>query len=115
MEIVLGDAPATQVSASAELHGFGLPTSRLDARSEFKAEPVPALRYVIEQHGWFTDLDAGVVVRLPPAQFERIVVRIARGNVKVTDGTRSRVVQSGRVELDLRTEAGAVRVSEAKQ
>jgi membrane-associated PAP2 superfamily phosphatase len=113
VEIVLADSPVTQVSASAELHGFGLPTSRLEARSEFRAEPVSTLRYVIEQHGWFTDLDAGVAVRLPAAQFERIVVRLERGNVKVVDATQARVVQSARVQLDLRTDLGSVRITEA--
>lgn len=108
VEIVLVDAPADQVSVAAELHGFGLPTSRLGARSEFEPEPVPTLRYLIEQHGWFTDLDAGVSVRLPIGQLERIAVRLERGNVKIVDATRARVVASGRLRLDLRTQAGQV-------
>lgn len=112
VEIVLVDAPADRVSVAAELHGFGLPTSRREARSEFQAEPVPTLRYLIEQHGWFTDLDAAVSVRLPAGQLERIAVRLQRGNVRVVDATAARALGSGRVRLDLRTQAGQVRIVE---
>jgi len=85
VEIVLVDDGET-VSVAGELHGFGLPT----------------LRYAIEQHGWFTDLDASVKVRLPAAGLQQVVVQLARGNVKVTDATRAQLVASGAVRLDLR-------------
>src|SRR5436305_2951837 len=60
VEIVIVDAPADRVEIDGELHGFGLPASRLEARSGLVLKPVPTLRYRIEQHGWFTDLD-GIV------------------------------------------------------
>jgi len=85
VEIVLVD-DGEKVSVAGELHGFGLPT----------------LRYAIEQHGWFTDLDASVKVRLPAAGLQQVVVQLARGNVKVTDATRAQLVASGAVRLDLR-------------
>jgi membrane-associated PAP2 superfamily phosphatase len=112
VEITIVDSPAAQVSVAGELHGFGLPTSQLLARSEFEAEPTPTLRYLIEQRGWFTDLDAAVSIRLPIGQLERIVVRLSRGNVKVTDATRAHVVNSGGVQLDLRTQLGHVWTSD---
>jgi lipid A 4'-phosphatase len=101
VEIVLVDAGET-VSVAGELHGFGLPTSHLAAGARYAAAPVPTLRYAIEQQGWFTDLDASVKVRLPAAGLQQVVVRLERGNVKVTDATRAKVVASGAVKLDLR-------------
>jgi membrane-associated PAP2 superfamily phosphatase len=112
VEIVIVDRPATQVSVvsiTGELHGFGLPGSRLDARVGFDLAPVPTLRYGIEQRGWFTDLDGAVTVRVPAGELERIVVRLGRGNIRVTDATREGVVRRGRLRLDLRTAAGQVR------
>ena len=108
VEIVVVDAPAAEVSIAGELHGFGLPTSRLDTRVELGLEPVPTLRYRIEQHGWFTDLDGAATIRVPAGRLERIAVRLERGNIRVTDATREGVVRTGRLRLDLRTAAGHV-------
>ena len=105
--IVLDAAPA--VSVRGELHGFGLPGSRLETRSEFSAEPAPTLRYVIEQHGWFTDLDANMTVRVPVGELERIVIRLGQGHIRVSDTTREKVLGK-RVQLDTRTERGSVSV-----
>ena len=100
VEITLVDAgPA--VSIAGELHGFGLPTSRLGTGSHFEPSPVPTLRYAIEQRGWFTDLDASVSVRVPAAGLEHVVVRLGRGSVKVTDATREHLVANGTLKLDL--------------
>ncbi len=110
VDITLLDDPGDQVSVAGELHGFGLPTSRMSAGAVFEPAALPKLRYVVEQHGWFTDLDAALSVRLPPGPFQRVVVRLDHGNITVKDATRARVVQSGALQLDLRTEAGEVRV-----
>jgi lipid A 4'-phosphatase len=103
VEIVLVDS-GSAVSAHGELHGFGLPGSRLEVRSEFSAQPAPTLRYVIEQHGWFTDLDASLSARVPGEGLERIVVRLQHGNV--------RIIKPGRIAIDVRTEKGSLRVIE---
>jgi len=108
VEIVIVDQPADHVSIRGELHGFGLPLSRLEARFDLTSRPLPALRYRIEQHGWFTDLDGVVRVRVPAGELERIAVHLDRGNVRVTDATRAGVVRTGRIKLDLRTAAGRV-------
>jgi membrane-associated PAP2 superfamily phosphatase len=108
IEIVVVDAPATQVSIAGELHGFGLPASRLDTHVGFDLNPVPTLRYRIEQHGWFTDLDGAATVRVPAGGLDRIVVHLERGNIRVTDATKESVVKTGRIKLDLRTSAGQV-------
>lgn len=110
VEITLSDDPVDTVSVAGELHGFGLPTSRMTASAGFESEPLPKLRYVLEQRGWFTDLDAALSVQLPAAPFRQVVVRLGHGNITVKDGTRAHVVQSGALRLDLRTEAGEVRV-----
>lgn len=111
VEIVLVDA-APAVTAHGELHGFGLPGSRLETRSEFSAQPVPTLRYVIEQHGWFTDLDASISVRVPAQGLERVVVRLQRGHVKIADVTTGKLLKNGRLALDVRTEQGTLRVAD---
>jgi lipid A 4'-phosphatase len=105
VEIAIVDAPTDHVSIDGELHGFGLPMSRLEARAELTP---PALRYRIEQHGWFTDLDGIVRARVPAGKLERIAVHLGRGNIRVTDATREGVVRNGRIRLDLRTAAGRV-------
>lgn len=103
VEIVIVDAPADHVSIQGELHGFGLPLSRLEARADLT---FPVLRYRIEQHGWFTDLDGVVRARVPAGDLARIAVHLDRGNIRVTDATRAGVVRTGRIRLDLRTAAG---------
>jgi lipid A 4'-phosphatase len=108
VEIVVVDAPATELSVTGELHGFGLPTSRLETHVDFDLKPVPTLRYRIEQHGWFTDLDGAALARVPVGELERIGVHLGRGNIRVTDSTREHVVERGRLKLDLRTSAGHV-------
>ncbi|HSU84380.1 MAG TPA: phosphatase PAP2 family protein [Thermoanaerobaculia bacterium] len=108
VEIVIVDAPADHVSIDGELHGFGLPTSRLEAHFDLTPEPEPALRYRIEQHGWLTDLDGLVRARVPAGELQRIAVHLERGNIRVTDATREGVVRTGRIKLDLRTASGRV-------
>lgn len=108
VEIVIVDAPTDHVSIDGELHGFGLPTSRLEALSGLTPGPLPTLRYRIEQHGWFTDLDGVLRARVPAGELQRIAVYVERGNIRVTDATRAGVVRTGRIRLDLRTAAGRV-------
>ncbi|TAM47176.1 MAG: phosphatase PAP2 family protein [Acidobacteria bacterium] len=113
VEVALVDHPTAQVSVSGELHGFGLPTSRLTTRVQFDPEPVPTLTYRIEQRGWFTDLSGSAFVRVPAAALEKLVVTVARGNITVTDATAAGVVRSHRVRLDLTTGSGRVRIISA--
>jgi hypothetical protein len=108
VEIVIVDTPADRVSIDGELHGFGLPMSRLEAHTDLTLQPVPTLRYRVEQHGWLTDLDGLVRARVPAGELERIAVHLDRGNIRVTDATREGVVRKGRIKLDLRTAAGQV-------
>ena len=72
---------------SPELHGFGLPTSRLLERAQFDAAPVPTLHYRIEQLGWFTDMDGQACVRVRVGGLGQIVVWVEHGNIKITDAT----------------------------
>jgi lipid A 4'-phosphatase len=109
VHIVLVDSPAGEVSIDGELHGFGLPTSRLDTQVEFDPQPLPTLRYSIRQYGWFTDFDGSAAIRLPVGDLGRIVVRVMHGNITVTDLTRGAAVASGRVRLELETADGRVR------
>jgi membrane-associated PAP2 superfamily phosphatase len=108
VEIVLLDPTESQISIEGELHGFGLPTSRLHGSVAFEREPQPTLRYRIEQTGWFTDLDGAATVLLPTAGLERVVVRLGHGNIRVRDETRSGVVRRREVQLDLVTADGHV-------
>ncbi len=108
IEIALVDTPASQVTIRGELHGFGLPLSRLGARVEFIPNPAPMLLFRIEQRGLFTDLDGFVSVRVPAAGLERVVVRLGQGDIRVTDETRAGVVAAGTLRLDLQTGAGHI-------
>jgi hypothetical protein len=108
VEIVLIDPPASQFSVAGELHGFGLPTSRLNALVDFKPEPLPTLYYRVEQTGWFTDLNGAATVLVPAAGLARLVVRLDHGNIRVRDMTRSGVVRSRILHLDLKTASGHV-------
>jgi lipid A 4'-phosphatase len=106
IDILIADQPTTQILVEGELHGFGLPTSKLDTSVEFRATPIPTLSYRIAQRGWITDLDASATIRLAPKQLKRIVVRLGQGNIRVSDATRNHVVENRILELDLQTEAG---------
>jgi lipid A 4'-phosphatase len=108
VEIVLVQSGEPRVAIRGELHGFGLPRSVLQARTEFDAPAT--LRYRIEQRGWFTDLDSAISIRLPLGALQRIMVHVESGNVRMTDATHTHAVKSGAVQLDLRTTAGAVHI-----
>jgi hypothetical protein len=106
--VVVLDGPLAELAVDGELHGFGLPGSRLAARVEVLSQPQPALRYRIESRGWLTDVDGLATVRVPAAAFDRIVVSVQQGNILVSDLTRSRVVASGRLRVELRAARGHI-------
>jgi lipid A 4'-phosphatase len=108
IDLVISDSARPQLLVDGELHGFGLPGSRLAASVQFQAEPVPTLNYQIEQRGWITDLDASATIQVPAGDLQGIVVRLQRGNIRVTDATQARVIHSGELRLDLRTARGQV-------
>jgi hypothetical protein len=106
--LILVDDPQDQLAVDGELHGFGLPGSRLAARVEVLSQPQPALRYRIESRGWLTDVDGLATVRVPAAAFDRVIVSVHQGDIRVSDLTRSRVVASGRLRVELRAARGHI-------
>ena len=114
VQIVLLDAPASgasaQLSVAGELHGFGLPGSRLAAGYDFVRAPAPTLRYRFEQSGRFTDLGGFATVLLPATGLERVAVSVDRGNIVVRDETGSGVVGRKAVQLELHTGRGQIKV-----
>jgi lipid A 4'-phosphatase len=109
--IVLADEPAGLLTVEGELHGFGLPTSRLDARLEVQQRPPPPrVRYRIEERGWLTDVDGAATLHVPASAFDRLIITVQRGDIRVTDGTRAAVVAHRIVRLELHTARGHVRV-----
>jgi hypothetical protein len=50
-------------------------------------------------------------LRVPADAFDRVIVSLREGNIRVTDLTHSRVVATGRVHLDLRTARGHIQPS----
>jgi lipid A 4'-phosphatase len=108
IDIVLVDAPDPELLIDGELHGFGWPGSHLEARLETQRAPVPALRYRIESRGWLTDVDGFARLTVPAHAFDRVSVEVRRGNIRVTDDTRARVVGSGLLQLQLHTGHGQV-------
>jgi membrane-associated PAP2 superfamily phosphatase len=107
--VVLLDGSDSELAVDGELHGFGVPGSRLAARVENLSQPQPALRYRIESRGWLTDVDGMATLRVPAAAFDRVSVSLGRGNIRITDLTRSRVVATGRIRLELHTARGQIR------
>jgi lipid A 4'-phosphatase len=112
VEVVLLDGPAIEVSVTGELHGFGLPGSRLASAYELARTPEPTLHYRYEQRGWFTDLGGFATVLLPAAAFGHVAVHVGRGNITVRDDTRAALSRSGGVQLELTTGSGRVTVRE---
>jgi lipid A 4'-phosphatase len=108
VSIVLFDGPASELAIDGELHGFGLPWSRLGTRLELVSEPPARLRYRIEARGWLTDVDGAATLRVPAAAFERVIVRVGRGNIRVADTTRARGASARAVQLELHTERGQI-------
>jgi len=106
--LVLLDGPLDELAVDGELHGFGLPGSSLAAGVEILSQPQPALRYRIESRGWLTDVDGLATVRAPAAAFDRVIVSVHQGNIRVSDLTRSRVVASGRLRVELRAARGHI-------
>jgi len=106
--VVLLDGSDSELAVDGELHGFGAPWSRLAARVEQLPQPHPALRYRIESRGWLTDVDGMATVRVPAGAFDHVSVSLGRGNIRVSDLTRSRVVATGRVRLELHTARGQI-------
>ena len=106
--LLLIDAPDNEVVVEGELHGFGLPGSRLAANFEWTFRPQAALRYRIESRGWLTDVDGMATVRVPAAAFDRVVVDLQQGNIRVSDLTRSHAVATGHIHLELRTARGHI-------
>ena len=109
--IVLVDAPASLLRIDGELHGFGVPTSRLDAHLEVVSAPVPAVRYRIETRGWLTDVDGLATLYVPAGAFDRVSVAVRRGDIRVSDMTRAGVVREGRLQLDVHTRQGHVQLA----
>jgi hypothetical protein len=107
VDLVLEDSEP-DIVIDGELHGFGLPMSRLATKTELLDFAVPTVRYSVIQQGWFTDLDGSVRIRLPVAGLEHATVGLDRGNIRVTDSTRAGLAQSARHLLDLRTNYGRV-------
>lgn len=108
VNIVLFDGPAAELAIDGELHGFGLPWSRLETRLELVSEAPARLRYRIEARGWLTDVDGAATLRVPAAAFERVIVRVARGNIRVADTTRARGASERAVQLELHTDRGQI-------
>ena len=109
--LVLLDAPDPELAIDGELHGFGFPHSRLAAHLDLIPRPRPALRYRIESRGWLTDVDGLATVRVPAAAFDRVIVAVQRGNIRVSDLTRSQAVAAGSIQLELRTARGHIQSS----
>lgn len=106
--LVLVDAPATSLVIDGELHGFGLPGSRLAARLEVVSQPAPAIVYRIEERGWLTDVDGFVTLTLPASAFDRLSVVVRQGDIRLSDRTQARVVGSHLLHLELHTGRGQV-------
>jgi len=110
--LILLDTPDNELAVDGELHGFGLPGSRLAAHLEVVSHPRPALRYRIESRGRITDVDGMATLRVPAAAFDSVIVALGRGSIRLSDLTRARAAATGRIHLELSTARGQVQLGE---
>ena len=108
IQIVIEDSARTQLLAEGELHGFGLPGSRLAAMTTFQSVPIPTVGVRLEEQGRITDLSAFATIHVPLGKLQRIVVRLQNGDIQVIDTTPERAIARGVVRLDLKTDSGRV-------
>jgi hypothetical protein len=47
-------------------------------------------------------------VRVPARAFDRVIVTLGRGNIRVSDLTRARAIATGRIHFELRTARGHI-------
>jgi lipid A 4'-phosphatase len=110
VSLELVDAPASELAIEGELHGFGMPASRLAARLEALPPPLDGLRYRIEARGWLTDVDGLARLVVPASAFAQLTVVVHRGNIEVIDTTCAGVVARQRVRLELEAARGHVQL-----
>lgn len=108
VELLLTGGPGEEIECAGYLHGFGLPASTIHAAWEYRERPVPVLRYVVSQRGWFTDIDGTASIRVPRRLFRRIAVQLSRGDIVVVDGSDGMAAPDRVPELELRTADGRV-------
>jgi membrane-associated PAP2 superfamily phosphatase len=106
VEITLAAERGGEIECAGHVHGFGLPTSRIQAAWEFAERPVPTLRYRVESIGWFTDIDGAARLRLPAGSLRRVVVRVKRGDIAVVDESGGAAGPDRLPALDLHTVDG---------
>ena len=110
VQIVIEDSDSAQLLAEGELHGFGLPGSRLAATTTFRRVPVPTVAVRFEEQGWITDLSAFATIHLPLGALQRVVVRLHKGDIQMIDATSEHAIARGAVGLQLKTDSGSVQV-----
>ncbi len=106
VELRLVSEPTGEIECKGDIHGFGLPTSEIQAGWSFIKVPVPTLQYRLAEEGWFTDIDGIVRMRIPVKDLRAIVVNTRRGDITLIDETGGMAAK--RLFLDLHTAKGHV-------
>ncbi|HEX9019714.1 MAG TPA: phosphatase PAP2 family protein [Nitrospirota bacterium] len=106
VDLRLVAGPQGGIECTGAIHAFGLPTNEITANWKFEDRPVPILRYRVAMQGLFTDIEGAAHISLPAGKLQKIVVRVNRGDVSVTDVTGG--AASRLPELDLHTKNGRV-------
>ncbi len=98
--------PKDEIEFSGSAHGFGLPNGGIDPKWTYAEQPVPAFQYRVLEHGWFTDIDGFLSIRVPVEGLRSVKVRLKRGDINVFDATSGK---AGKLPiLDLYTANGRV-------
>ena len=109
VELEIVDAPPVAISSGGYVHGFGLPTNRITAEWWCDNAPAPVLHYRLRARGWFTDIDGVARLAIPAVAFDRIAVRVERGDIVVTDRRAPRAAgMPPSPVLDLQTADGRI-------
>ncbi len=107
VEVLLAGDAEGGIECEGDVHGFGLPTNRIEASWTYEKDPVPALRYRVAERGLYTDIDGVLRVRVPARAVGRICVRVGRGDIDVS--VEPGAAAGGLPVLDLYTAEGRVR------
>ncbi len=106
LQLVAG--PTGEIECTGAVHSFGLPTNEIKQTWEFDRQPLPTLRCRIVEKGLFTDIDGVAHLRIPVQGLRKIVVRVKKGDITVSNVPGPSAAARAPV-LDLITVNGRVR------
>ncbi|MDH4162483.1 MAG: phosphatase PAP2 family protein [Nitrospirota bacterium] len=108
VELVLTDEKTDEIRCSGYIHGFGLPSNRVNALWDYWEQPAPTLQFRVIQRGWFPDIEGVARIELPREKLKKVTIRVNRGDIIVNKGKPDLSTGAVLPILDLRTKEGRI-------